>query len=229
MIIITTLNTYSQSVDIITKSDIKNLTEGKNFAFVEPATDTNFLQFVATIRAKDKNKKSVIENLYFGIRKQANSLGATCFKLKSFTRSDSGNEVILILDCYFAYEATLTTNTDNHEKNSVFIFGGEREDDKTISATVNGDTKEIKPGTYFKYILKEREELKFSKGGFTGAAIWLNWEKDKQPQFYSLSGFALNDINHQPANGIAFNTGRINRISNINLGLLLTKLLKQGN
>ena len=59
--------------------------------------------------------------------------------------------------------------------------------------------------------------------------MWLNWEKDKQPSFYTLSGFGLSDLAQQPANGIGFNTGKINRIGNISLGLLLTQLLKQGN
>ena len=133
------------------------------------------------------------------------------------------------MDSYVASESLLNINTANHEMNVVFIFGGERDDDKTISFNVNNENEEIKSGTYYKIILKEGEEIKVSKGGFTGAAMWLNWEKDKQPSFYTLSGFGLSDLAQQPANGIGFNTGKINRIGNISLGLLLTQLLKQGN
>jgi len=229
-----TVETHSQSVKVLYKSDIKNLSEGKKFAYIEPATDTNFLQYVATIQAKDKNKKSVLENLFAEIRKEANKLGATCYKINFFTRGSSTNEAILTLDCYFAYDATLATNTANHEINVVYIFGKEKEDDgRTISVDVNDSVQEIKAGTFLKYTLKEGEELKISKGGFTGATVWLKWEADKQPQFYTLTGFGLSDIQQQPyypgQSSIGFNTGRINKITDISLGLLLVNLLKQCN
>lgn len=228
---ISTLTVYSQNVEIVYQSNLKNLPEGKMYAFLEPGTDTSKVQFVATIRAKDKNRKSNIESLYFEIRKQANELGANCYRIKSFKRGGEKDETILVLDCYFASDSLLKINTANHEKNVVFIFGSEREDDDPVSFKLNGETIDIKAGTYYKIVLKEGVEVKVSKGGFSGAAMWLNWEKDKQPSFYALSGFGLNGAGFQPPGGIgvSFNTGRINRIGNISLGLLFTQLLKQGN
>ena len=220
---------YSQNVEVLQKSELKNLPEGKKYAFIEPTTDTSKIEFVATLFAKDKNRKSNIETLYFAIREQANKLGANCYKVKLFKRDTLKSETVLILDSYVASESLLNENTTNHEKNVVLIFGGEREDDKSISFSVNGERKEIKSGTYFKINLKEGEEVKVSKGGFMGASLWLHRENDKQPAFYSLSSFGLADFNQQPSNTISFNTGRINRISNISLGLLLKQLLKQGN
>ncbi len=220
---------FSQKTEVVQKSDLENLPEGKKYAFIEPATDTSKIKFVATILAKDKNRKSVIENMYFAIREKANKMGANCYKIKTFTRDPLNSEAILILDSYVASDSVLTQNSANHEKNIVFIFGNERDDDNSITFNINGEKKEIKSGTYFKITLKEKEEVKVSKGGFTGAAMWLNWENDKQPAFYTLSGFGLSDFNQQPMNGISFNTGKINRIGNISVGLLLTQLLKQGN
>ena len=220
---------FSQKIEVVQKSNLKNLPEGKKYAFIEPTTDTSKIEFVATILAKDKNRKSVIENMYFAIRDEANRMGANCYKIKTFTRDTLNSEAILILDSYVAPDSVLTQNTANHEKNVVFIFGNERDDASSIAFNINGETKEIKSGTYYKITLTEKEKIKVSKGGITGAAIWLNWEKDKQPAFYTLSGFGLSDFNQQPMNGIAFNTGSINRIGNISVGLLLTQLLKQGN
>jgi hypothetical protein len=229
------LTASSQHVKVINKAEIKNLPEGKKYAFIEPTTDTSQIQFVATIIGKDKNRKKNIESLYFEIRKAANKLGANCYKLRTFARDTLNHETVLILDSYYASEDILNQNTANHEYNVVFIFGEEREDEKTISFDLNGVSKEIKAGTYYKITLKEGEEIKVKKGGLIGDALSLSWEKDKQPSFYTLSGFGLSNFNmppsygnQMPVLGVGFKTGSINKIGNISLGLLLTQLLKQG-
>lgn len=228
---------FSQRVEVLQQSGLKNLPEGKKYAFIEPSTDTSDIKFVATIYAKDKNRKSNIEAMYFGIREKANKLGANCYRLKSFTRDTLNSEAVLILDSYVAPDTVLSQNKANHEKNVVFVFGNEREGDKTMSFHLNGETKEIKSGTYYKISLEEGKDIKVSKGGTVGGAwVWLGWEKDKQPDFFSLSGFGLMDWSEQQrpsmfnqGSSIGFHTGGINRIGNISLGLLLTQLLKQGN
>ncbi|HPH83094.1 MAG TPA: hypothetical protein PL185_10995 [Flavobacteriales bacterium] len=229
LVLITTLNSFSQSVEIIHKSENRNLPEGKIFAFIEPTTDTSQIKYVATILARDKNKKSNIEFLYFEIRKEATKIGANCFRVKSFERGGKRNEAILILDCYVANETTLKQNTKNHENNVVYIFGGERDDDKSTSFKINGVEIELRSGTYYKLSLKPDEEIRISKGGFTGSTITLNWEEGKELSFYSLSGLGLAAMEKQPMNGISFNTGSVNRMGNISLGLLLAYILKQAN
>lgn len=230
LISITAINCYSQQVEILKSVEDKSLPEAKIFAFIEPSTDTSGIQFVATISSKLKGKKPAIELLYYAIRKSANKLGANCYRINSYTRNPSNNECELVLDSYTASDSVLIINTANHEKNVVFVFGREHEEDKPISLNVNGETKEIKAGHYLRLELKQGQELKLNKGGVIGGATaWLNWEKDKQPQFYTLTGFGLSNITQQPVNGISFNTGRINRINNISVGLLLIKLLKQAN
>jgi len=223
------ISLLSQNVEIIQQADIKNLPEAKIFAFIEPTTDTSDIRYLATMSATAKNKKSVIENLYFDIRKEATQIGANCYKIRSFERGGSQNEAILILDCYVASESTLKENTKNHEDNVVFIFGGEREGEPSTSFKINDEEIELNSGTYYKITLKPEEKIKISKGSITGASITLRWEKDKKPAFYTLSGFGLAPMNQQPMNGISFNTANINKIQNISLGLLLTKLLKQAN
>jgi len=230
LLLLLTNITFSQRVEIIQQSDLKNLPEGKKFAFIEPTTDTSNIKFVATIFAKDKNRKSNIESMYFAIREKAIKLGANCYKLKSFTRDTLNSETVLILDSYVASDSVLSQNAANHEKNVVFIFGMERAGDKTMSFNLNGESKVIKAGNYYKISIREGQEIKVNKGGAVGgASMWLKWEKDKQPVFYTLSGFGLAGLDKQPEFGIAFNTGKINRIANISLGLLVTQLLQQGN
>ncbi|MEJ8843504.1 hypothetical protein WG954_14030 [Lacibacter sp. H375] len=224
------INCHAQKVEVLKKADVGNLTEGKVFAFIQPSTDTSTMQFVATFAAKVRGKKAAIELLYYEIRKKATKLGANCYKINSFTRNTSKNECELILDSYAASDTLIDINTANHEKNVVFVFGRENEDDKPVTLNVNGETKEIKAGHYLRLELIEGKELKLNKGGAVGGSTaWLNWEKDKLPQFYTLTGFGLSSITQQPANGITFNTGRINRINNMSVGFLLVKLLKENN
>ena len=224
---ISSLNSLSQSVDIIKRSDLKKLPESEVFAIIEPITDTSKINYVATIQGKDKNKKSNIEFLYFEIRKTATKIGANCFRIKSFERGGERNEAILILDCYVADEKTLKINIENREKNVIYLFGNEREGDNSTSYKINGEEKEIKSGTFHKIIISENQKIRINKGGITGTTVTLNWENNKEPVFLTLTGFGLASMDRQPINGIAFNTGGVNTINNNNLGLLLTRLLKQ--
>jgi len=227
LFLIYTLNIYSQSVDIIKRSDLKKLPETEVFAIIEPTTDTSEIKYVATIQGRDKNKKSNIEFLYFEIRKTATKIGANCFKIKSFERGGDRNEAILILDCYVADEKTLKLNIENREKNVVYIFGNEREGDQSTSYKLNGKEKEIESGSFHKLVIDVNDKIIITKGGITGTSVTLKWENNKEPVFLTLTGFGLASMNRQPINGIAFNTGNVNSISNNNLGLLLTRLLKQ--
>jgi hypothetical protein len=108
-----------------------------------------------------------------------------------------------------------------------------------MAFNLNGELKTIKSGTYYKVALEEGKEIKVNKGGpIAGATMWLNWKKDKQPAFYSLSSFGIsgnNQSSFSQNNGynsgsvISFNTGRINQITDINLGFLLVQILGQNN
>lgn len=69
---------YAQKLEVLQKLEIKNLPKAKKFAFIERDFDTTGIQYVATILAVDKNRKSIIEKLYFNIRERANEIGANC-------------------------------------------------------------------------------------------------------------------------------------------------------
>lgn len=220
---------HAQMVKIISSSDLNNLPASDLFTFLEPSLDTATFVFVASIQAKDRDRKEIIESMYFAIREQAIKLGANSFRLNSFTRDTLDSEAFLVLDCYFATDEILNINRSLREVNAVFLFGEERKDSKSMKVDVNKEEKEIKAGTYLKYVLNENEELLLSKGGVTGSSLLLKGEKETKSTFYSLSGFGLGELSRQPANGISFNSGRINKISNMSLGLLMVELLQQGN
>jgi hypothetical protein len=222
----------SQDIRIINQGDGRELPVSTIFTFLEPIVNMGQVEFVATIEARIESKSGALEKLYSAIRKRAVGMGATCYKFNAFSRPDSIRETILVLDCYYAGETIMKFNAENQSLNTIFIFGNEAPGDKSITFHLNGEPKIISGGSYFKYELKDGEEVKINKGGFTGATVFIKWKTNQQPLFYTLSGFGLSGINIAPAGigaGGTFNTGRIHPITNSSMGILMTQILNQGN
>ncbi len=219
----------AQIVDVTARSTFQPEGEGKDFAFIEPVTDTAEIKFIATVQATKEGSDAEIDKLYDAIRSRAQKMGANAFKLNSFKRNDSLNKFILILDTYYGTDAALLLNFNNHEKNVVYIFGDVERSGKSYSFKIDNKKTEIKGGTYFRYQNKEGQEVKINKGGFTGATLWIKWKENKPASFLTLTGFALGGGGPvQPGQvGGSFNTGRISYI-NGNLGHLLVSILPPG-
>jgi hypothetical protein len=229
--IILLLNTFlifSQTVEILNQSDKKFASPTNDFAYIENKSDTTKFEFVAAIKATDNNKTTNIQTLYNSILDKAKSIGANCFKLNSYLRNDTTNDVVLILDTYFGNDSSVNDNFAVHEKNTVFIFCNDKiNESETFNFKINGDKKKIKSGTYYKEIIKEGQEIKLNKGGFTGMTMWFTWKKGKPATFLTLTGFGLGGgpIPYGTI-GVSFNTGRIYPIDE-DLGTLLAQILKE--
>ncbi len=217
----------AQTIEIIRKSDFQPDYRVNDFAFLEPVTDTTDIKFIATIKAIGVDKNVDIEQLYFKLKTRAQELGSNFFRLNSFSKSDSINTFILILDTYYGTDSALNRNFQNHEKNVIYIFGNAEKSDKTYSFKIDNTKKEINGGTFYKHQNKEGQEVKINKGGFSGATIWVKWKENKPATFLTLTGFGLGGAPVPVGQiGISFNTGRINYIDG-NLGHLLVLLLTQ--
>jgi hypothetical protein len=217
---------FSQT-ETIRKSDRQFPIPGNDFAFIEPATDTTNLEFVATIKATGKANGSV-QDAYFTIREQATKTGANCFRLSSYTRNDSLHTVTLVLDTYFGNDSVLNANFGRHEESAVFVIGDDNPaEGKTYTFKVNGNKKTINSGTYFKQIIKEGETIKINKGGISGMTIWFKYTPGKKATFLTLTGVGLGG-GAVPGDivGVAVNTGRLHHIPG-DLGCLLKNILKQ--
>ena len=214
----------AQDIEIVGKGNFSSEKKGKDFAFLETKTDTAQLQYVASFKATVGGKKSTVSDLFFKIKTQAQMLGANCFRLKSYSR-DSTNAV-MILDTYFGTDSLLNINIANHDKNEVFVFCSDPLVNEKYSINVNSEKKEFASGTYLKFRLKEGEELKLNKGGFTGATAWFTYKQNKPAVFMTITGFGLGGPESTGTLSMSFNTGRFNRIDE-NLGQLLTQVLKQ--
>ncbi len=217
----------AQNIEIINKSGFQVLEKGKDFSFIESATDTADMKFIATLKATGETKKEDLEVLFQKLKMKAQELGANCFKLSSFNIIDSGNKRILILDTYYGIDSVLDLNFKNHNKNAVYIFGDSEKSDKIYSFKIDNVKKEIKGGSFYKYQNKEGQKVKINKGGFSGATIWIKWEENKPPIFLTLTGFGLGGAPVPDGQiGMSFNTGRINYVDG-DFGLLLVALLTQ--
>jgi hypothetical protein len=216
----------AQKVEVITKVDRGKLKAGNDFAFIESALDTSGIVYIATIKATGKENASGIQALYISIQGEALGLGANAFRLNSFVKNENDDESILILDTYFINDSILDLNWNFHEKNVIYIFGGERKRDSTdFSFKVNNKKKNIKSGEFYRRMVKKNEKVKINKGGFAGMTMWVDWKEWKPPTFLSLSGFGLSGPSPIGTVGASFHTGRLTRVEP-NLGHLLVKLLK---
>jgi hypothetical protein len=214
----------AQNIEVVSKGNFQFEEKGRYFAFLETKTDTSRLQYVASFKASAEDKRASISDLFFGIKHEAQNLGATCFRLKTYSRD--GKNTSIELDAYFGDDSLLHINAANHEKNTVFVFCSDRLTDEKYSIKVNDKKREFASGTYMKFQLKEGEELKLNKGGFTGASMWLNYKPDKPALFVTTTGFGLDSPMAPGTVGLSFNTGRFNYMDE-SLGRLLTQILKQ--
>lgn len=218
-------STSGQTVEILKQSDFAKQSDDKDFAFIEPLTDINELNFVATLKITGVDKLASIETLYFKAKEKAHELGANSFKLSNFIQNDNPRQSILTIDIYNGGDSILNINFANHEKNVVYIFGNERKSDETYSFKIDNVKQELKSGTYYRHKNKEGQEVKINKGGLTGATMWIKWKEDKPATFLTLTGFGLGGgpVPYGTV-GVSFNTGRINYIDG-NLGHLLIEIM----
>lgn len=224
-----TLCADAQTVKMISQINNENK-YGKQtaFSFLENGIDTSMLHYVATYVATLENKKADITSSFFAIKKMANQLGANCFSLKSFADDSTGIQSFT-LDVFYADEIALTNNSGKHPKNIAYVFCSQNKDGKIYSLKVDNQKTEFTSGSYLTYELKDGAELKLSKGGFTGATVWLKYHPDRLATFFTITGFGLGgSVPPLGAVGVSFNTGRINYIDR-DLGFLLTRLLQQAN
>lgn len=218
-------NATAQTIEVLTKSGIKPDSASKYFNFLEPATDTSDIKFIATIKATGDKKHSGIDELFFKIREEALKRGGLFFKLNSYSKTDSTRPAALTLDIYSGTDSAEYRNFDNHEKNVIFIFGMATKEGKSSSFKISGEKKEIQSGTYYKHSMKENEEVKINKGGFSGSTLFYKWKPNRPASFITLTGFGLGG-GPVPTGvmGASFNTGRIYFIDG-DLGHLLAQLL----
>jgi hypothetical protein len=219
----------AQNIEIVSKSNVKlqPYDKAKGSVFIHPKMDTTLFQFVSAFEATGKDSMTAPGDLFLLIKTQGRKLGANCFKLKSYVY-DTLNRPFISIDAYYGSESTLAINSSNYETNVVFIFCPEKIGSDSFSLKINNETKTFNTTTYLKYTIAEGEELKISKGGFTGAKVRLKYKKEKAPIYLMVMGFGLGGGPLPPHGtiGISFNTGQIRELTE-DSGQFFVQVLKQ--
>ena len=220
---------HAQTVEILNTDSTLQLPKQKSFTFLQSQTDTNSLKFVATIKVTREGEDVGLDFMFNKIKKVAQNMGANTFKLNAYNKIDSLGINTFLLDIYYASDSILEKNSANNQKNIVYVFGNPNKINHSTSFKIDGNKKEIKGGTYFKYILDTKQEVKINKGGLTGVTVWIKWKENKPATFLTLTGFGVGGGAVPPPGqlGITFNTGRINYIDP-DFGRLLISLLPEG-
>lgn len=228
--ILTAKLSIAQSVEIVSRSNIKlkPYAKDKPSVFIHPKTDTSQLQFLATYKATGNDSLTIPGDLFLQIKTQARKESANCFKLRSFTY-DSIKRPCISIDAYYGSDAVIKINSSNYETNVIYIFSPQKTGSDTFALKINNETKTFNTATYLKFVLKDGEELKMSKGGFTGAKARLKYQKDKPPLYLMVfGGTSLGGGPLPPPGtiGISFNTGQIREMTD-DYGQFLVQILKQ--
>lgn len=175
------------------------------FLYIEEPIALNLLTHVALVQISSDSRTG-LENLYTYCRSQASELGANCYRVTEFEHRENG--IRIILDLYFSSEAIKGNIRQHQPQNKVHVFGSD-DAGKTYSCRVNNRKIDLPPFTFYQQENKRGQEIKVSKGGLTGMAVWVTWAQNKPARYITLSGFGLSGVGVGPGVGAGFNTGRL--------------------
>lgn len=200
--------------------NLKKLKSKEVFNFMNDGMDTTSLTYVATYEVQSPAKAS-IEKIYSVAQKEARNAGANTLRLKSISEDYS----ITVFEAYAMDADAVQINRNLSEKNVFYIFGGEKYDAPAYySFEFNGAGKTIKNGTYFKYTLKEGEQVKLKKGTVSGTIMWVKWIQNQMPSYFSIHGYVDEPVVKRTTQSQSFRPGKFPHVES-SLGAFLSKVL----
>lgn len=227
LILLLSYSLKAQTIEYLQKGDTLQKPAYQQFIYICDSTDISNSKFVARIKATGGLKHTT--NLYYIIKDAAQSKGANAYKFESFRRLNA-TDGELILSAYYCGGDFFDDNFKYIPKNKVFVFGNDDlTADKDQSYKVQGEKQSINSGQYKVFPIGENDEIKVSKGGFTGMAFWYKRKENGYSSFITFSGFGLNGATAYPGYngvGISFNTGKINDVEP-NLALALLRIYEE--
>lgn len=182
--------------------------------FIHPKMDTSLLQFVAAFKATGNDSLTLPGELFLQLKKAARHHGCNLFQFTGLFR-DSIKRPQITIHGYFGSASAFDMNRLNYEENEIFIFCPEKARIDTFSLKVNDTIQMFSNNTYLKYTLKEGEELRLSKGGFSGFRLKLKYKKGKPPVYLMVTGFGLGSLSPPTAGvvGVSMRTGQITEMT----------------
>lgn len=210
-----------QNAEILQTFDSSRVDIHDEFLYIEEPIDVNVLTHVALVQVSNHGRAG-LEKLYTLSRNQASELGANCYRVTEFEHRENGLRIIL--DLYYATDSAKQNIRKHQPQNMVHVFGSD-EPEKISSCKVNNRKIELPPFTFYRQENKRGQEIKVSKGGITGMAVWIPWAEAKPARYITLSGFGLSGVSVGPGVGAGFNTGRLSYLEP-EIGRFLSQVMK---
>lgn len=221
----------AQTIEVLQKGDTLQKPKYHQFIYLCDSTDISGAKFVAKIKSRGSLKHTT--NLYYFIRNEAQRLGANAYRFENFTKTDNDVNGELVLSAYFCEDTLFDANFEHIPKNKIFIFGDDdMTEHKTQGYKVQGEKYEIDSGQFKVFNIGANDEIKLTKGGFTGMTLWYKRKEGGYSSFLTFSGFGISGggATYSPGYGsgvgVSFNTGKINHVE-ANLALALLKIYEE--
>jgi len=226
LLLLLTVSAKSQIVEVLAKGDTLQKPSYQQFIYLSDSTAVSDAVFVSRIKATGSLRN--VTHLYYFIKNKAQEKGANGFKFESFEKiNDTTSE--LTLSVYFCNDTLFEANFAHIPKNKIYIFGKENLlEQETQSYKIQSKKYDIGNGRFRVFDIKEGEEYKINKGGFTGMTYWIKRKPEGYSSFLSFSGLGLNGANYMVGGGVgvSFNTGKIDHVDP-NLALVLLRIYNE--
>jgi hypothetical protein len=219
---------FPQSVEVLETTDTLQEPNYQEFIYLNDNTDISASKPVAIIRSQGSLKNT--GHILDVIKSYAQSKGANSFRFLEFKKIDGKGE--LTLQAYFTSDSILGVNFQNIAKNRIYVFGDDNLlEGKTQGYKINDEKHKIGSGHYAVFDVKIGQEVRISKGGFTGMTYYVKGEEGKTSKFYGFSGFGIvgggaEISSYGTGVGVNFTTGKIHHVEQ-NLALLLLKIYEE--
>lgn len=117
----------AQKVEVVRKTDsiFNKVNQGAGFPMIDSALSRTDIRFVATIQARMKKGKTVIDDLIqmiSKIEKKAKKFGANSYFISDYILNDSSDMVGLVLDVYRSSAQILPSKPKEELNNILYVF-----------------------------------------------------------------------------------------------------------
>ncbi|RYD53054.1 MAG: hypothetical protein EOP52_02615 [Sphingobacteriales bacterium] len=206
----------AQHVEVVVKTGFQYPAQTKQFIFWEPATDTAALRHIATLRITGVGPDAQIEPLFDRIKAKAQQLGANAFRPVDFDATT--HRIRLILNIYTAPEDAIGANTQNQERQVIYVFGQLHATGKATAFQLNGLPMNVPARAFYRYAFENSQDLTIGKGETT---LRFHPQKGDPALFLLLSGFAAAPASMGGGSGLALEPADWHRSTEVWVGCWL--------
>ncbi len=126
---------FSQKVEVVHRSDFGHNYALGRFVYIEEATDTSKLKYIATLKIHEDNFPFIACNFIERFKVVGKELGANSYRLDSFEEKDSS--ITFTIKAYFAPEKFFAENKKKMSKDIIYVFSSLRRSWQTQSFFYN--------------------------------------------------------------------------------------------